>query len=121
MNHSLRARQQQHGHPSPSPHAVARPHLRQLRVRQSGDGATSATPDRITCSICGFPGISIATVPGENFPTTYTTTGMTYVWASPADAITSLDKQVLPVPNPAVSCAFCGGTQFLSGSKGAGQ
>ena len=89
--------------------------------RPSGDGGPNQTIDRVKCSICGFSGNAITVNPGQNFPTAFVTTGSTYVWTSPSDPVTSLDKQVLPVPQPSVSCAFCGGSMLLGGSKGMGQ
>lgn len=91
------------------------------RHHPAGDGGPNNTPDRLTCSVCGFPGIDITIQPGENFPTAYVTTGTRYVWDSPEEVVTTLDLQVLPVPNPAVSCAFCGSARFMDGSKGQGQ
>lgn len=98
-----------------------KPASRKYRTHQSGDGGPNQVMDRIRCSVCGFPGVSIETVPGENFPTVMQTTGTTYVWASPDQPVTILDKQVLPVPQSKVSCPFCGATRFLDGQKGKGQ
>jgi hypothetical protein len=78
-------------------------------------------PDRIRCRVCNFPGVSVEATPGENFPTALVTTGSTYVWAASTDALSTLDLTVLPTPNPAVSCPFCGATRYMDGSRGSGQ
>lgn len=80
----------------------------------------NSEPDRITCAVCGFPGVDIDTEPGGEFPTSFTVTDSTYVWTNTDDPISGLDKSVLPVPNPSVSCPFCGATRFLDGNKGSG-
>lgn len=96
-------------------------HRRRKYARHdAGDGGVNNSPDRITCSVCRFPGIAITASPGQDFPTAYTTTGTTYVWTSPDQPLSVIDKQVVPVPNPAVSCPFCGATAYLYGSKGSG-
>jgi hypothetical protein len=119
MNRTLRS-----GVPARSPSRVftsPRPSAQKHRVRQSGDGGPNQTSDRLTCSVCGFKGVNVTTTPGEHFPTGYQTTGTTYVWDSPDQPLSVIDKQVLPKPSPAVSCGFCGATRFLDGSKGKGQ
>ena len=78
-------------------------------------------PDRLICRICGFPGNRVDVTPGENFPTALVTSGSTYVWTQSTDALATLDRTVLPVTDPAVSCGFCGGTLLLSGHRGSGQ
>ena len=85
-------------------------------------GAENASPDRIRCSTCNFAGVDIETVPGESLrgSTQYVTTGTTYVWTSPADALSTIDKAVEPKANSSVSCPFCGGEAFLWGAKGTG-
>ncbi len=81
----------------------------------------SETPDRLECRVCGFPLNRADVEPGGGFPTAYVTTGNTYVWTSPADALTVIDKQIEPVTNPAVSCSFCGSSRLFDGQKGQGQ
>lgn len=76
---------------------------------------------RLICGVCGFPGIPFETVPGENCPTTLQVTGTTYSWTNSDDAIGLIDKFVVPIPNPSVSCAFCGATAYMTGSRGQGQ
>lgn len=93
---------------------------RYSRTSRHDQPSEESQPDRLRCSICGFPGVSVDTEPGENFPTAYTVSGSTYVWTSPAEAVTTLDKTVTPVPNTSTSCNFCGGTRFLDGSRGSG-
>jgi hypothetical protein len=107
-------------HTSSPVRTVPRPTGRKVQRRPSGDGGPNTVVDRISCAVCGFAGVDIQTQPGANFPTAYTTQGSTYVWASPADAITSLDKSVTPVPAVGAACPFCGATNFLSGSRGSG-
>lgn len=94
---------------------------RKSKVRASGDGGGNNYVDRLTCTVCGFAGVNIATVPGENFPTVMVTAGTTYVWTSPDQAVSVIDKTVTPTPQSKVSCPFCGSTRFLDGSKGKGQ
>lgn len=89
-------------------------------IRRHDQPSEASEPDRLTCAICGFPGVDIATEPGGDFPTAYTVSGSTYVWTNADDALSTLDKTVTPVPNASVSCNFCGGTRFLDGSKGSG-
>ena len=115
MNHHLRPR-----HQSSPVRTLPRPMGRKLHVRTSGDGGDNAQPDRVTCAVCGFAGNPITVSPGANFPTTYTTVGSTYSWTSPAEAITTMDKEVIPVPAVGASCAFCGSTRLLGGSRGSG-
>ena len=99
--------------PFPSPRRRVRVHI----TRQ----ASRTLPERLTCRICGFPGIDVTTDPGENFPTALVVTGSRYTWASPSDSIAVIDKAVMPTTNPSVSCSFCGVTRFLNGMKGQGQ
>ena len=83
--------------------------------------AVSEMPDRLICRICGFPLNSVAMEPGEGFPTRYRTTGTTYVWTDVDASLATVDLTVFPQTNPAVSCAFCGGTRVYDGQKGLGQ
>jgi hypothetical protein len=73
--------------------------------------------DKIHCRVCGFP-VDLDTNPGEGFPTTFTVEGDTYVWTSADDSLSTVDKTVTPVTNPAVSCGFCGATDYMSGNRG---
>ena len=99
-----------------------KPTGRKVRVRPSGDGGPNNVVDRITCTICGFPGIDVNSFqPGQNFPTVMQASGSTYVWTSPDQPLSVIDKTVTPVPQPTVSCPFCGGTFALGGRKGKGQ
>ena len=100
---------------------VPRPSQRKLVPRRAGDGGPNQTIDRIRCTVCGFAGNPITVQPGGNFPTTFTTTGSTYVWAQADEALSTLDQATLPVPQPGVACAFCGATMLLGGSRGKGQ
>lgn len=100
---------------------VPKPTARKVKVLQSGDGGPNNVQDRLTCTICGWSGNPITVSPGGNFPTTYQVTGSTYVWSSPDQPLSVIDKAVVPIPQPSVSCGFCGGTLLMSGAKGVGQ
>lgn len=86
------------------------------------DASRNTERDRITCSVCGFPGVDMDTTPGESLAgsTSYVTNGTVYAWTNADDDITLKDKEVIPVPNVAVSCPFCGAERFLDGHKGSG-
>lgn len=74
-------------------------------------------PQSLACSVCRFP-VPFETVPSQApFPTTFTVTGSTYVWGSPDEALSTIDKTVLPGAQ-AGCCPFCGSNDFLSGSRG---
>jgi len=116
MNRHL-TRTSQHGSPVRN---VPRPTTRKLHPRPSGDGGPNNVVDRITCNVCGWPGIPIEWQPGSNFPTSFTTNGTQYSWTSPSQPITEMDKEVVPVPAAGAACSFCGATAYLSGSRGSG-
>ena len=100
---------------------VPRSERRKTFRHLAGDGGPNSTIDRVTCSVCNFPGVAITTMPGENFPTQYVTTGSTYVWTNANDPLSVIDLTVTPVTNPRASCPFCGATLFVGGSRGQGQ
>ena len=91
------------------------------RVRVHVRFPVAPLPERLACRICGFRGIPLTVIPGENFPTALVVTGSTYSWTSASEPLSVIDKAVTPEPNPSVSCPFCGGTRFLDGMKGQGQ
>src|SRR5215510_4257500 len=98
-----------------------RSHARQAGRVHIRPQSLAPLPERLYCSICGFGGNSTDVDPGENCPTGFVTAGSTYAWTSASDALSLIDKTVTPVPNPQVSCAFCGGTMLLTGRRGQGQ
>ena len=93
-------------------------HSNRVRIKQQ---ASAVIPERITCRICNFPGVNYNTSPGGEFPTALVVTGTIYSWTNANDSIALIDKVVTPVPNVGSSCPACGGTMFLSGSRGEGQ
>lgn len=94
---------------------------RQTYGRKWPIGPDIVEHDRLTCSICGFPGIDVQTRPGGGFPTALVAAGTTYVWTNANDPISAIDKTVTPTVDSAQSCPFCGGTRFQDGRRGQGQ
>lgn len=94
------------------------PHIREYK----GPGTAAQDDDRITCSICGFPGISPYAQPGESTApqgsVSLVASGTTYVWDSPEEPVSNQDYEVVVVPNAMAACPDCGGELFLSGHKG---
>ena len=100
--------------------ADARVRSRYSRTHRHDQPSENTEPDRIRCSVCGFPGVDIDTEPGGGFPTTFVTSGTTYVWTAANDAISGLDYSAEPSASTSSSCPFCGATRFLDGSRGSG-
>ncbi len=88
------------------------------RIRLDNTTADTVLADRLTCAICGFPGLQPDMEPGEQVgakPTT--TTGSTYVWTNANDPLSVIDKQVTVVLQ-AGQCVFCHGQRYLDGARG---
>ena len=91
---------------------------RRWRV-ESSSPATVIT-DRVTCAVCRFPGVNLDYEPAAHLGLKASTTnGTTYVWTAANDALSTLDKEVVPVRQPG-ECPFCGGERWLDGTRGSG-
>lgn len=87
-----------------------------------GPGTAEQDENRITCSVCGFPGINPYAMQGESMAAqgavTIVTSGTKYVWDSPNESVTTQDYEAVVIPNSMSACPDCGAELFLSGRRG---
>ena len=91
---------------------------RRWRV-ESSSPATVIT-DRVTCAVCRFPGVNLDYEPAAHLGLKASTTnGTTYIGTAANAAISTFDKEVVPVRRPG-ECDFCGAELYLDGRRGSG-
>ena len=93
-----------------------RPRVITHRIRRHDEHG----PDRLKCSICGWPAVDIRSEPGTSLQGDFAfdRSGDKYVWDNPGESLDVIDREVFVVGNVTRTCPWCIGQRFLDGSKG---